>query len=153
MSSKKLAILTIFTLLILGLGALALYSKKMNAVGFRGIGFSVKNVEEGVVKEWMGSFEAVLQRDEILKKIVDNSDYVAKLSVPESEALAHLRSAIDVNYSKSRDTIQLGLRGKRKNNAALDEISRVVFNESAGYVAAEKPAFKKHYHEISQAGQ
>lgn len=153
MNSKKLALIAIFSLLALGLGAFSIYTKKMNSIGFRGIGFSVKGVGSEAIQDWMGTFESVLKREEVLQKIIEQSGYLEKFSVSEGEAIPRLRSAVNVNFSEGRKNIQLGLRGKRKNNASLDEVSRVIFNVAAPYVAEEKPAFKKHYLSLSQSGQ
>lgn len=148
MNSKKLALLAIFILLLLGGGIFALYTKKMNAVGFRGIPFSVQGIEREVVDDWVNTFTAVLQRDDALQIIVEDSEYASKLGLTEGEAVEHLRNAVNVNYSETRGTIQIGLRGARKNSAELDSISKVIFNVSAAGVVQVKPAFGTHYKAI-----
>lgn len=153
MNSKKLALLAIFGLLILGIGAFGFYTKKMNSEGFRGIGFTVSGVEKEDVNGWVGVFKAVLAEDKILQEIVTKSDYSAKLQVSEADALDHLRKAILVNHNETRDTIQIGLRGKRKHNDRLDGIAKEIFNIAGPYVATQKPAFNTHYLKISQPGQ
>ncbi len=152
MNSKKLAIVAILGLLVLGGAAFGLYTKKMNVEGFRGIGFSVSGLEQEKVDEWIGAFETVLTHDDVLAEIVSQSEYSAKLGVPEGEAVAHLRNVVDVNQSEVRKTIQIGLRGKRKYNTELDNISRAIFNVAAPLVAQAKPEFGRHYQSL-QTGQ
>jgi hypothetical protein len=153
MNSKKLAIAAILGLLLLGAAGFGIYTKKMNTVGFRGIGLTVQGVEQETVDDWVNTFNEVLKEEEVLQAIIEKSDYVAKLGVPEGEAVAHLREAANVNFSKTRNTIQIGLMGKRKNNAALDGISNDVFNAAAPQVAQLKPEFGAHYQRISKGGQ
>lgn len=124
----------------------------MNAEGPRGIGFSVKGVEKEKVDDWMKAFEIVLEKEEVLQAILKESDYAAKLEIPEGEAYAHLKKAVEVSYSTSRGTIVVGLRGKVKQNAQLDEISQSIFEIVAPVVAQIKPEFGAHYQRLSQGG-
>ena len=153
MNSKKLAILAIFGLLILGIAIFGIYTKKMNAEGVRGIGVSVSGVEQETVDEWMGSLENALKRDDVLEKIVSESNYSANLLIPEGEAVSHLRNAVKVSHSKTRNSIVIGLRGKRKYTTELDTIAQHILNVAGTVVAQEKPAFARHYKAVSQAGQ
>ena len=118
--------------------------------GFRGIGVSVKGVEKEQVDDWIKTFETVLERDEVLQVILEESDYAAKLGVPEGEALAHLKEAIKVSFSKNHGTIVVGLIGKHKQNTQLNEISQRIFSNAAPLVAEIRPGFGVYYQKLSQ---
>jgi hypothetical protein len=150
MSSKKLAILAIVGLLLVGGAGFGYYTMKMNAENFRGIEVSVKGVEEDQVESWVSAFQAALKRDDVAQIIVEKSGYVEKLGIPEGEAVNHLKEAAVVKFSKQRKAIQIGLNGKRKQNAELDEISRTIFNVAAVAAAELEPDFADYYRKLSE---
>jgi len=150
MSSKKLAILAIIGLLIVGGAGFGYYTMKMNTENFRGIEVSIKGVEEEQVESWVKAFQTALKRDDVAQAIVEKSGYVERLGVPEGEAVKHLKDAAVVKVSKKSKAIQIGLNGKRKQNAELDEISRTIFNIAAVVAAELEPDFADYYRKLSE---
>jgi len=153
MSSKKLAMIAIVGFLALGVIGFFVYQKKQNAEGLRGVPVPVSGVENEVVGEWVTAFQEVLKKDEVLQKIVTDSEYSAKLEVPEAEAVAHLRSAVRVSHNRPRKALVIGLMGKKKDQQILDEISRMIFNVSAPHAAIQQPSFGRYYQKMSEKSQ
>jgi len=147
MNGKKLAILTIIGLLVLGGAGFGYYTMKMNAESFRGIEVSVKGVEDEEVESWVSAFSSALKGEDVLKAIAEKSDYANTVGISEGEAVQHLREAIKVKRSMPRRTIQIGLNGKRKQNTQLDEISRVILGLAAPVVATQNPSFGAYYNQ------
>lgn len=141
MNSKKLAILAIVGLLIIGGAGFGYYTMKMNAPSFKGIAIPVKGVEEDMAKKWVEAFQAVLEREEVLQSIVDTTEYAAKLEVAEGEAANHLKEAIKVRYKRRNNTIEIGLVGKRKQDEALAKIGTEIYRASEKEVAMLEPTF------------
>ncbi|MFT6596184.1 MAG: hypothetical protein ACJAT3_002165, partial [Akkermansiaceae bacterium] len=59
MSSKKLAILAILGLLVIGGAGFGYYTMKMNEPSFKGVGIPVKGVEDETVDKWVEGFQTV----------------------------------------------------------------------------------------------
>ena len=153
MNGKKIGIIAILGILALCAVGYFIYDKKQNAVGLRVIPISVSGVETDVVERWVSTFQEVLKHDEVLQKIVNDSDYAAKLEIPDGEAVESFRSAVKVSHSTSHRAITVGLSGKLKDSAILDTISRSVFDVVAPIVAAKEPSFGAHLQSLQKAGQ
>ena len=140
---------------LLALGAIGffVYNKKQNAEGIRGVPVPVSGIETEVVEEWVATFQEVLKNDEVLQKIVTESEYSAKLEVPEAEAVAHLGAAVRISHNRARRALVVGLVGKQKDQQFLDEISKMIFNVSAPHVATQQPSFARHYQKMSEQSQ
>ena len=81
--TKKLFFITALIGLILvgGLG-FGYYTMKMNANSFKGIALPVKGLDDELSKKWEEAFESALKDEDLLKVIVDETNYAAELDVP-----------------------------------------------------------------------
>jgi hypothetical protein len=141
MSSKKLAILAILGLLVIGGAGFGYYTMKMNEPSFKGVAIPVKGVEDETVDKWVEGFQTVLARDEVLQAIVDKTDYSAKLEIPTGEAVDHLQNAIKVEHKKRSNMIAIGLMGKRKQDEYLVKIGEEIYRAAEKEVAIKDPTF------------
>jgi len=153
MNGKKIGIIAILGIIALCAIGYFIYDKKQNAVGTRAIPISVSGVEAEVVERWVNVFQTVLKNDEVLERIISDSDYAAKLEIPEEEALESLRNAVRISHSTSRRAITIGLSGKKKYSEELNTISQQIFNVSGQIVASRDPAFGSHFKKLQETRQ
>jgi len=141
MSSKKLAAIAILAVLLLGGAGFGFYTMKQNAPSFRGIGVNVKGQPEDVCQDWETKLKDAVSREDVLKWVIENADYAAKMEVPAGEAYDDLKGRVAVRYKKQKDLIEVGLTGKRKEDEKLGEISNELYREAAILVAKEDASF------------
>jgi hypothetical protein len=150
MNKRLFLLFAFFGLLGLG-GALfgwKWYSGEQSA--FRGRAVPVKGLPEEMAKSWEDAFGEALKREAVLQAIVDASDYSERLEVPAGEAVAHLRKAVVVRFKNSNKTIEVGLIGKRKEDASLIKIAEVLYEEAQKEVLEIEPSFQAHLDALSE---
>lgn len=153
MTKKLFFITALIGLILVGGAGFGYYTMKMNANSFKGIALPVKGLDDEQCKKWEKTFESVLEDEDLLKVIVDESDYAAKLDLPADEAVAHLKDAIRVRFVKRKDSIEIGLVGKRKQDDALVEISNVIYRKSQEAVVEEDLTFEEYLRFLRQQAE
>ena len=151
MNGKKLAIIGIFLVLLLGGAAFGLYVMKMNAASFMGMGVDVSEQPEEVRLAWEDRFQKAVVREDVLNWTIKQSDYAARMDVPQEAAFEDLKSRVKVEYKKHKSMIEVGLTGKRKQNDQMAEVARFLNQAATSIVAQEEPAFEAALR--SKAGQ
>lgn len=145
MNSKKLAILVIVGLLVVGAGGAGFYWMKMNEPSFKGLAIPVRGMDEKFPKLWEEAFQKVINEDdELMKKVVAESNYASRMGIAEGEAVAHLRKAARADLKRTTQTINVGIMGIRKQNDDLAEISSVLYRELEAAVAEREPSFYQY---------
>lgn len=110
----------------------------------------MNGIEEGQVRNWQDAFEKALAKDEVLQAIIDESNYASSLGISEGAALGHLRKAVVVRFKNTKKTIEVGLVGKRKQDEALKEISKVLYQAAEKDVLDTTPSFQAYLDLISK---
>ncbi|MFT6863609.1 MAG: hypothetical protein ACJAVK_002170 [Akkermansiaceae bacterium] len=150
--TKTMFFITAFIgLILVGGVCFGYYTMKMNANSFKGIALPVKGLDDELSKKWEEAFESALKDKDLLRAIVDETDYAAKLEVPAGEAVAHLEGAIKVRFVKRKGQIEIGLVGKRKQNEALAEIASVIYGKAQEVAAKSEPTFGEYLEMLKQA--
>lgn len=141
--NKKTFIVTalIGLLLVGGLG-FGYYTMKLNQVVFRGIPIPVEKLDKELTRKWEKAFEDALADEEVLKVIVEKSDYATKLEVPADEAVASLKEAIEIKLNSQ--TLQVGFRGKRKYDEDMKSVAMVLYEVVYQVVASKDTSFREH---------
>ncbi|YCM44337.1 hypothetical protein V2O64_23820 [Verrucomicrobiaceae bacterium 227] len=151
MNSKKLVTIAIVVILLLGGAAFGLYTMKKNAPSFRGIGINVKGQPEEVCQDWEAKLKEAVSHDDVLKWVVENADYAAKMEIPAEAAYDDLKGRVAVRYKRQKDVIEVGLTGKRKEDEKLGEVANKLYLVVANLVAKEDDSFAAFLK--SKAGQ
>lgn len=150
MNKRSLLLLAFFGLVVLG-GAFfgwKWYSGEQSA--FRGRAVPVKGLPDEMVKSWEEAFDEALKREAVLQAIVDASDYSERLGVPAGDAVAHLREAVVVRFKNSNKTIEVGLIGKRREDASLITIAEFLYEEAQKEVLEIEPSFQAYLDALSE---
>ena len=150
MNKRVLLLSAVLGLLLLG-GAFfgwKWYSGEQSA--FRGRAVPVQGLPEEVAKSWEDAFGEALKREAVLQAIVDASEYPERLGVPAGEAVAHLREAAVVRFKNSNKTIEIGLIGKRKQDADLMKIAEILYAEAEKEVLEITPSFQEYLDALSK---
>ena len=92
-----------------------------------------------------------MKNEKVLQTIIEESDYAARLDVPPDQALAHLKEAVRVRFKNRTDTIEVGLVGKRKEDAELLHISEVLFKAAEVQVLEIAPSFEAYMKAVAEA--
>lgn len=150
MTKKMFFIVSLVGLILVGGAGFGYYTMKMNANSFKGTAIPTKGLKDELCEEWAKAFEESLGKEEVLKAIVEKSDYASALGVPPGEAVAHLKDAIKVRFVKRKDSIEIGLLGKRKQDEALIKISPILYQEARDDVRANVPSFQQFLEIVSK---
>ncbi|MGB2454409.1 MAG: hypothetical protein ACPIG7_07440 [Akkermansiaceae bacterium] len=151
MNKKTFLVTAIIGFLFVGGVAFGFYTMKMNANSFRGIAIPVKGLPPELCEKWESAFQEVLSEEAVLQEIVDETDYSEKLDVQAEEAVTHLKDAIKVRFVKRKDSIEIGLVGKRKQNEDLTKIAEYLYRRSTEDVAKKEPSFLQYLAAKEQA--
>ena len=148
MNKKTFLVTAILGLILVGGAGFGFYSWKMNANSFKGISVPVNGLREDLKDElsqkWEAAFQEVLSDEVVLKEIVEETEYAAKMGVPSDEAVSHLKDAVKVRYRKRKDAIEVGLVGKRKQDDDLAKIADFIYKRAAKEVVLKEPSFQQY---------
>ena len=127
---------------------------KMNANSFKGMAIPVhQSLPPELSKSWESAFQEVLSDEAILQEIVDETQYAEKLGVPSEEAVSHLKEAIKVRFVKGKNSIEIGLVGKRKQDDDLIKIGKILYERGVENVVKKAPSFRKYLDKMREAAQ
>ncbi len=142
MSGKKLAIFGLVAVLILGGAAFGVYTWKMNAVAFQGTSLPVKGIDGAIRDRWLESFEKIIAEEVVIKKIAEESDYQNLMKQDSVEAaIADLTKRIEVKNRSRKETIEIGLKGVRKEVDELKLIAPKIYQVCAAILARNDQEF------------
>ncbi|MCH1508768.1 MAG: hypothetical protein L7T84_06170 [Akkermansiaceae bacterium] len=142
MSGKKLAIIGLLAVLVLGGSAFGIYTWKMNAVAFWGISLPMKGVEAEQRDRWVETFEEIAAEEVVLQKIVEVSDYQNLMGLDgEQAAIADLTKRIKIKYRPRKNSIEIGLTGIRKEIEELKLIAPKIYQVCAMVLAGNDREF------------
>ena len=142
MSGKKLAIIGLVVVLVLGGSAFGIYSWKMNAIAFQGISLSMKGVEAEQRGRWLEMFEKIAAEEVVVKRIVQESDYQNLMGLDgEQAAIADLTKRMKIKYRPRKNTIEIGLTGIRKEIEELKLIGEKIYVVCAAVLAGKDREF------------
>lgn len=142
MSGKKLAIIGLLAVLVLGGSAFGLYSWKMNSVAFQGISLPMKGVEAEQRDRWVETFEEIAAEEVVLQKIVEVSDYQNLMGLDgEQAAIADLTKRMKIKYRPRKNSIEIGLTGIRKEIEELKLIAPKIYQVCAMVLAGNDREF------------
>ena len=142
MSGKKLAIIGLLAVLVLGGSAFGIYTWKMNAVAFWGISLPMKGVEAEQRDRWVETFEEIAAEEVVLQKIVEVSDYQNLMGLDgEQAAIADLTKRMKIKYRPRKNTIEIGLTGIRKEIEELKLIAPKIYQVCAMVLAGNDREF------------
>ena len=143
MSGKKLAIIGLLAVLVLGGSAFGIYTWKMNAVAFWGISLPMKGVEAEQRDRWVETFEEIAAEEVVLQKIVEVSDYQNLMGLDgEQAAIADLTKRMKIKYRPRKNTIEIGLTGIRKEIEVLKLIAPKIYQVCGTVLAANDGEFE-----------
>ena len=142
MSGKKLAIIGLLAVLVLGGSAFGIYTWKMNAVAFWGISLPMKGVEAEQRDRWVETFEEIAAEEVVLQKIVEVSDYQNLMGLDgEQAAVADLTKRMKIKYRPRKNSIEIGLTGIRKEIEELKLIAPKIYQVCAMVLAGNDREF------------
>ena len=142
MSGKKLAIIGLLAVLVLGGSAFGVYTWKMNAVAFWGISLPMKGVEAEQRDRWVETFEEIAAEEVVLQKIVEVSDYQNLMGLDgEQAAISDLTKRMKIKYRPRKNTIEIGLTGIRKEIEELKLIAPKIYQVCAMVLAGNDREF------------
>ncbi len=141
MNTKKLLIFTVVAILALGGAGFGVYSMKMNAPQFQGIGVDVRGQSDEVIESWETAFQKAVKREDLLKAVIEKSDYATKMGVSGDAAMEDLRKRATARYKSHKSMIEVGVTGQRKEIEALKAISTLVYQGAAEVVAKQDRRF------------
>ncbi|MDB4623830.1 hypothetical protein OAE47_00325 [Akkermansiaceae bacterium] len=142
MSGKKLAIIGLLAVLVLGGSAFGIHTWKMNAVAFRGISLPMKGVEAEQRDRWVETFEEIAAEEVVLQKIVEVSDYQNLMGLDgEQAAVADLTKRMKIKYRPRKNSIEIGLTGIRKEIEELKLIAPKIYQVCAMVLAGNDREF------------
>jgi hypothetical protein len=154
MNKKTFLVTAIVGFLFVGGVGFALYTMKMNANSFKGMAIPVhQSLPPELSKSWESAFQEVLSDEAILQEIVDETQYAEKLGVPSEEAVSHLKEAIKVRFVKGKNSIEIGLVGKRKQDDDLIKIGKILYERGVENVVKKAPSFRKYLDKMREAAQ
>lgn len=153
MSKRAVIISAVFLVLLLGGGYLGSKWHSGTQPAFRGRAIPVKGVEDKYVDDWVAAFEKALSDEEVLKKILAESNYASLLEVPDGEALSRLKESIRVRKKNSNKTIEIGINGQRKDDEILKDIGMTVYKIAEEEVRFSTPSFQDYIDPALKAGQ
>lgn len=154
MNKKTFLVTAIVGFLFVGGVGFALYTMKMNANSFKGMAIHVhQSLPPELSKSWESAFQEVLSDEAILQEIVDETQYAEKLGVPSEEAVSHLKEAIKVRFVKGKNSIEIGLVGKRKQDDDLIKIGKILYERGVENVVRKAPSFRKYLDKMREAAQ
>lgn len=142
MSSKKIAMIGILVVLLLGGGAFGVYTMKMNAASYRAMVLPVNGQPKEICKEWESTLQEIVENDEFLKWAVEKSNYASVMEIPEDQAVEDLKDRVEVRYKQQRKRIEIGLTGKRKEDEKLNQIAKVLHEGAIGTLAKNDSSFE-----------
>jgi len=142
MSGKKLAIIGLAFVLILGGAAFGLYTWKMSSPAFQGISLPTQDVEDEVRERWVESLKKIAEEEAVIKAIAVESGYQSLMGLDSEEAAhADLAERILVKYRKRRKTIEVGLTGIRKEDDKLKTVAPFIYKVCASILAKNDQSF------------
>ena len=142
MSGKKLAIIGLLAVLVLGGSAFGIYTWKMNAVAFWGISLPMKGVEAEQRDRWVETFEEIAAEEVVLQKIVEVSDYQNLMGLDgEQAAISDLTKRMKIKYRPRKNSIEIGLTGIRKEIEELKLIAPKIYQVCAMVLAGNDREF------------
>ena len=154
MNKKTFLVTAIVGFLFVGGVGFALYTMKMNANSFKGMAIPVhQSLPPELSKSWESAFQEVLSDEAILQEIVDETQYAEKLGVPSEEAVSHLKKAIKVRFVKGKNSIEIELVGKRKQDDDLIKIGKILYERGVENVVKKAPSFRKYLDKMREAAQ
>ena len=154
MNKKTFLVTAIVGFLFVGGVGFALYTMKMNANSFKGMAISFhQSLPLELSKSWESAFQEVLSDEAILQEIVDETQYAEKLGVPSEEAVSHLKEAIKVRFVKGKNSIEIGLVGKRKQDDDLIKIGKILYERGVENVVKKAPSFRKYLDKMREDAQ
>ena len=142
MSRKKLAIIGLIVVLVLGGSAFGIYTWKMNAVAFQGISLPMKGVEAEQRDRWLEMFEKIAVEEVVVKRIVQESDYQNLMGLDgEQAAIADLTKRMKIKYRPRKNSIEIGLTGIRREIEGLKLIAEKIYIVCATVLAGNDREF------------
>ena len=142
MSRKKLAIIGLVVILVLGCSAFGIYTWKMNAVAFQGISLPMKGVEAEQRDRWLEMFEKIAAEEVVVKRIVQESDYQNLMGLDgEQAAIADLTKRMKIKYRPRKNSIEIGLTGIRREIEELKLIAERIYIVCATVLAGNDREF------------
>ena len=142
MSRKKLAIIGLVVVLVLGGSAFGIYTLRMNKVAFQGISLPMKGVEAEQRDRWLEMFEKIAVEEVVVKRIVQESDYQNLMGLDgEQAAIADLTKRMKIKYRPGKNSIEIGLTGIRKETEELKLIAERIYIVCATVLAGNDREF------------
>ena len=142
MSRKKLAIIGLVVVLVLGGSAFGIYTLRMNKVAFQGISLPMKGVESEQRDRWVEMFEKIAVEEVVVKRIVQESDYQNLMGLDgEQAAIADLTKRMKIKYRPGKNSIEIGLTGIRKETEELKLIAERIYIVCATVLAGNDREF------------
>ena len=142
MSRKKLAIIGLVVVLVLGGSAFGIYTLRMNKVAFQGISLPMKGVESEQRDRWVEMFEKIAVEEVVVKRIVQESDYQNLMGLDgEQAAIADLTKRMKIKYRPRKNSIEIGLTGIRKETEELKLIAERIYIVCATVLAGNDREF------------
>ena len=151
MNKKTFLVTAILGLIFVGGAAFGFYTWKMNAKSFKGIAVPVKGLPDELCEQWETAFQEVLSDDAVLQEIADETEYADKLGMPLGEAVSHLKRAVKVRYVKRKDSIEVGIVGKRKQDDVLVRVADTLYKKAVSEVVKTTPSFQQYLDVAEQA--
>ena len=140
MSGKKLAIIGLLAVLVLGGSAFGIYTWKMTQDDFRGFSLPMKGIEAEQRDRWVESFEKIAGEE--VKRIVQESDYQNLMGLDgEQAAIDDLTKRMKIKYRPRKNTIEIGLTGIRKEIEELELIAPKIFEVCANKLVEKDQEF------------
>ena len=142
MSGKKLAIIGLVVVLVLGGSAFGIYTWRMNAVAFQGISLPMKGAEAEQRDRWVEMFEKIAVEEVVVRTIVQESDYQNLMGLDgEQAAIADLTKRMKIKYRARKNSIEIGLTGIRKEIEELKLIAEKIYVVCATVLARNDREF------------
>ena len=145
MNKKTFLVTAIIGFLFVGGVGFGYYTLKMNANSFKAIAIPVNGLPTELCEGWEAAFQEVLSDEAILQDIADETEYAEKLGVPSEEAVSHLKNAIKVEFVKRNNWIQIGLRGKRRQNEDLEKIAELLHETAIKNYLNIEPSYQPYF--------
>jgi len=149
MNGNKLAVIGVVALLLVGGGGFGVYSMKMSAPSYRALPLTTAGQQKERCKEWADKLEAIAQREEFLVWVVEQSDYASLMGLAEGDAVNDLSKRIQIRYRQQSDRIEIGVKGKRKEDDQLNKVAKVIHSACIGTLAKADSDFGAYIQSLS----
>ena len=75
---------------------------------------------------------------------LEKSDYASLMGVAEGEAKESLSKRIQIRYRQQSSRIEIGVKGKRKDDEKLNKVAKVIYDICVGTLAQSDSEFDTH---------